>query len=60
MEADEPSRPAQPVVEENFNIFDDEEEAPNSEDVSIISSMRTYLYIKWVKIDTVPIILSYR
>ena len=39
MEADEPSRPAQPVVEENFNIFDDEEEAPNSEDVSIISSM---------------------
>ena len=31
---DEPSRPAQPVVEENFNIFDDEEEAESEDDVS--------------------------
>ena len=46
MGSDEPTRAPQPAVEENFNIFDDEEEAEtqNSEDVSDLRSIVVDLF----------------
>ena len=46
MGSDEPTRAPQPAVEENFNIFDDEEEAAsqNSEDVSDLRSIVVDLF----------------